>query len=67
MLLKGIHLQKCKDMEISWQEIIFHICQFQLIPFTFTLILGDFYLILIVSTVVEKLVQFYVFYVIFLY
>ena len=31
-------------MAISWQEVIFYIFEFQLVPFAFSLILGDLFM-----------------------
>ena len=50
-------------MTTSCHKFFFH---FYLVPVAFILILeGPFYLILILSTVVEKLVEFYIFYILF--
>ena len=62
MLLKGNPFQKCKVMTISCHEIIFYILV-STTSFYFHSYFGrPLHLILLVSTVVEKLVEFYVFF-----
>ena len=65
MLLKGNPFQKCKVMAISYHEIIIYI-----LVSTSSFCLHSYfgrplYLILLVSAAVEKLVEFYVFYIFF--
>ena len=60
MLLKGNPFQKCKVMAISCHEIIFYILV-STISFCFQSYFGRaLHLILLVSIVVEKLIEFYV-------
>ena len=66
MLLKGNPLEKCTVMEISYHEIFFHILV-STSSFDIHSYFGKLFdLIPIVSTVVEKLGEFYISY-IFLY